>query len=101
MQFLTARLLSRSVRLPASSPRSSPSILSARPFTCATRTLYPRKDSQDKDSINRESTEYSKSGTDDQVAAQDDAAFNPDKTSPEDEMESAGNEVIISRAEHQ
>jgi len=96
MQFSTTRLLTRSLRLPTSSIYSSPSILSTRPFTSTTRTLYPRKDSQDKDSINRESNEYAKSGTDDQAAAQDDAAYNPNKTSPEDQKETAGvgNEVM-------
>jgi hypothetical protein len=55
----------------------------------------PRKDSQDKDSINTEATEYTKSGTDDGAAAQEEAAFDPNNTSPEGEMKKAGegNEV--------
>ncbi|MCJ1243574.1 hypothetical protein MMC30_000771 [Trapelia coarctata] len=94
MQFSTTRLLTRSLRLPPSSTRSYSSILVTRPFSSTTRTLYPRKDSQDKDSINNESTEYSKSGSDDQAARQEDAAYNPNKTDPEDQKETAakGNE---------
>jgi len=95
MQFVTTRLLTCSLRLPPSSTRLSSSLLRARPLSSASRTLYPRKDSQDKDSINNESTEYSKSGSDDQVARQEDAAFDPNKTDPEDQKETAakGNEV--------
>lgn len=52
--------------------------------------LLPRKDSQDKDSINTEATEYTKSGTDDEVAAQDKAAFDPNQTSPEAQKATAG-----------
>jgi hypothetical protein len=36
---------------------------------------YPRKGYEDKDSINAEATEYSKSGTDDAAAKQEEAAF--------------------------
>ena len=59
-------------------------------FSVTNRPLWPRKGAEDKDSIDRESTEYSKSGTDDQSAAQDEAAFDADKTSPESQMEKAG-----------
>jgi hypothetical protein len=51
---------------------------------------HPRKDSQDKDSINREPTEYSKSGTDDGAAGQEEAAFDPSVTDPGEEKEKAG-----------
>jgi hypothetical protein len=56
---------------------------------------YPRKDSQDKDSINTEATEYSKSGSDDAAARQEKAAFDPSTTDPQEEKEiaGAGNEV--------
>jgi len=68
-----------------------PSVLSSlRQFTQATTLRYPRKDSQDKDSINTEATEYSKSGTDDQSARNEDAAFNSEITSPEGEKKVAG-----------
>lgn len=50
----------------------------------------PRKDSQDQDSINTEATEYSKSGTDDQAARQEQAAFDPSTTDPAKEKSKAG-----------
>ena len=65
-------------------------------FHNSAKLAYPRKGSEDKDSINRESTEYSKSGTDDEAAAMNDAAFDPSKTSPEEQMETAGKESAVS-----
>lgn len=65
-----------------------------RPFHKTPLQNYPRKDSQDKDSINTEATEYSKSGTDDQsAAATESTAFDPKTTSPEAEHEEARREV--------
>ena len=61
-----------------------------RQFSQSTRLAYPRKDSQDKDSINTEATEYSKSATDDEGARQQDAAFNPDITDPQQQKDVAG-----------
>ncbi len=69
-------------------PQSSTTTL--RHFSRQTTLRYPRKDSQDKDSINTEATEYSKSGSDDQSARNQDAAFDPDVTSPEGEKDAAG-----------
>ena len=63
----------------------------ARPLHQST-CLRARKDTQDKDSLKPEASEYSKSGSDDKAAAMDDAAFNPDKTRPEEEHNSAGRE---------
>jgi len=72
-------------------PRSlKPCILPIRPFTQTTRTAYPRKGSEDKDSINTEATEYSKSGTDDASAKQEEAAFDPSTTDPKTEKNVAG-----------
>ncbi|MCJ1224423.1 hypothetical protein MMC12_001068 [Toensbergia leucococca] len=51
---------------------------------------YPRKDSQHKDSMNVEANEYSKSGTDDQAARQEEAAFDPQTTDPQAQKEVAG-----------
>jgi hypothetical protein len=65
-------------------------VLASRRFSQSIRSAYPRKDSQDKDSINTEATEYSKSATDDEGARQEDAAFNPDITNPQEEMDKAG-----------
>ena len=62
---------------------------SRRQFSQSTWLAYPRKDSQDKDSINTEATEYSKSATDDEGARHDDAAFNPDITDPQQQKDKA------------
>ena len=67
-----------------------PNAQSDRTFIQQAWLAYPRKDSQDKDSIDTEATEYSKSGTDDAAARQEDAAFDPNKTDPEEQMETAG-----------
>jgi hypothetical protein len=61
-----------------------------RPFTTTSPATYPRKHAQDRDSLKPESTEYSKSGTDDAAAQNPDAAFNPKKTRPEEETAAAG-----------
>lgn len=68
----------------------------SRQFSQSTAHSYPRKDSQDRNSINRESTEYSRSGTDDQAAATDDAAFNPDLTDPDSQKKKSGAEEDVS-----
>lgn len=62
-------------------------------FKTATRS-YARKDSQDKDSIVTESTEYSKSGSDSK-AAHEEAAFSRDKTRPEEQKAAEASEVSI------
>ena len=43
----------------------------------------------DKDSINTEATEYSKSATDDEGARHADTAFNPDVTDPQEQKDMA------------
>ena len=58
---------------------------------------YPRKDTQDKDSIDTSSNEYSKSGSDD-AAASSNAAFDSSKTSPESAKKTAEHEDEIGRA---
>ena len=67
----------------------------AHPRTLATTPFraYPRKDSQDRESINTDATEYSKSGSDDKSAAQERAAFEPGRTDPEEAKEEAGKDV--------
>ena len=62
----------------------------SRQFSQSTAYSYPRKDSQDRNSINRESTEYSRSGSDDQTAEIDGAAFNPDLTDPDSQKRKTG-----------
>lgn len=61
-----------------------------RPFSQTISFALPRKDSQNKDSINTEATEYSKSATDDEAARQGDAAFDPDITDPQEQKQKAG-----------
>ncbi|KAL7938480.1 hypothetical protein V8C35DRAFT_288187 [Trichoderma chlorosporum] len=53
---------------------------------------YPYKDSQDRQSLKPRSNNGTRSGRDDDVAAQKDAAFDPSKTdpTPESEAEVAG-----------
>ena len=61
-----------------------------RQFSQTVSFALPRKDSQDKDSINTEATEYSKSATDDEGARHENAAFNPDITDPQAQKDKAG-----------
>lgn len=61
-----------------------------RPFSQTISFALPRKDSMDKDSINTEATEYSKSATDDEGARQQEAAFDPDITDPQEQKHKAG-----------
>ena len=63
---------------------------SCRHLSSSARFANPRKDSQDKDSINTEATEYSKSATDDEAARQGDAAFDPSITDPHEQHGKAG-----------
>lgn len=49
-----------------------------------------RKGAEDKDSLQPSRSEYSQTGTDDAAAVNEDAAFNPSKTRPEDEVDTAG-----------
>lgn len=58
------------------------------------RSLWPKKESQDRDSINTESTEYTKSSTDESVAHTE-VAFDPTKRSPEDEKSQADKEKKV------
>lgn len=55
----------------------------------SSRLSYPRKDSQNRESINTDATEYSKSDTDDKAAQQDNVAFNPDLTDPQTQKKKA------------
>ena len=75
-------LLQRATRAQFSQPR----------FLSTTRSLLAAKDTQDKDTLKPISNEYSKSGSDD-AAAHSDAAFNPNKTSPESAEATAESEA--------
>jgi hypothetical protein len=50
----------------------------------------PYKDDQDRESLKPRAQDYSKSGSDDETAANTDAAFNPKMTSPEEAKRTAG-----------
>ncbi|KAK8195859.1 hypothetical protein M8818_007010 [Zalaria obscura] len=84
----TLRTLSRPLRTSTRISTLPIRNLSYRP----TPTLLARKDAQGKDDLKPESNEYSKSGSDDAAAATEDTAFNPNKTSPEEEHDAAGEE---------
>lgn len=76
--------------------RCKPTPPTSRQFSDSTHVKYPRKDSQDKDSINTEATEYSKSGTDDASARHDDTAFDPDVTGPSEQKNKVGDKTGVS-----
>jgi hypothetical protein len=84
-RYLPTRALHRA---PARSINVSSAAI--RPLSTS-RQLFAQKDAQDKDSLKPRSTEYSKTGSDDDAASMD-AAFDPSKTSPESEMGSSENE---------
>lgn len=60
-----------------------------RRFSQAPLSAYPRKGFEDRNSINAEATEYTKSGTDNQ-AAEEQGAFDPKVTRPEEQKEVSG-----------
>ena len=93
LQSMTVFRFFRPVRTSRSNIRTCQSKAALRPLQCfSTKSsrFYPRKDSQDKDSINTEATEYSKSGTDDEAARREDAAFDPEITDPNEQKDKAG-----------
>lgn len=61
----------------------------ARPYHASPALCHPYKDSQDRETLRPRSAQNTKSGRDDDVAANEDAAFNPHKTSPETEYDTA------------
>ncbi|KAL8735877.1 MAG: hypothetical protein Q9181_002626 [Wetmoreana brouardii] len=80
------------------------------PIPYLTRHLITQqqKDSQSKDSLAPEATEYSKSGTDDASARHEDTAFDPDTTDPgqqkdkvEDSTGASDNPLEVSPANHE
>ena len=65
-------------------------------FSRVTWVGYPRKDSQDRESINTDATEYSKSSTDDEAARQEESAFDPNVTDPGAQKRKAGESSGVS-----
>lgn len=78
------------VRRPFHPQVSSVAPCEKRQFSRLTLLAYPRKDSQDRESINTEATEYSKSATDDEAARHEEAAFDPNTTDPGAQKKKAG-----------
>ncbi|KAI0022789.1 hypothetical protein F4780DRAFT_777254 [Xylariomycetidae sp. FL0641] len=79
------------VRARAPLRNHTPSLFaSRRALTQTAAARLPYKDDMDRESLKPKAHEYTHSGTDEQTAQNPDAAFNPDKTSPEAERETAG-----------
>ncbi|RYP84892.1 hypothetical protein DL769_001086 [Monosporascus sp. CRB-8-3] len=78
----------RGLALASSSSSSLPAPRALLHQSAAARTPY--KDDMDRESLKPKAHENTQSGTDDQTAHNEDAAFNPDKTSPESERAAAG-----------
>jgi len=77
-----------------SRPSASRFALATRHFQTASQRQFPYKNTQDKDTIKTDSNEYSKSGGDGAAARQtEDIAFNPDKTSPEEQHDAASRKM--------
>ncbi|KAL6874970.1 hypothetical protein J3F83DRAFT_729377 [Trichoderma novae-zelandiae] len=70
--------------------RCTTALLPRRPYHTTAARRLPYKNSQDRESLKPGSNEGTRSGRDDDVAAQGDAAFNPSKTDPESEKAAAG-----------
>ncbi|EXJ95347.1 hypothetical protein A1O1_00467 [Capronia coronata CBS 617.96] len=82
-------------------PQSGLRPLSTTPYRFAAdqdpdRNTHPQREAQvDRNKLDPEASEYSKSGSDDTAAANEDAAFDPNITDPEEAKQKAGegNEV--------
>ena len=81
---MALRLSSRAITRPVSLSRH---------FHNTPRASLPYKDSQDPQTLSPRSNEYTRSGTDDQVAALDEAPYRRNKNKPEDELDAAGHET--------
>jgi hypothetical protein len=92
-------LLAKATFLPKSiTPYYTPRVLpaaSTRFLSTTPAVSFPRKNAQNREDINTDATEYSKSGTDADAAA-DDQAFDPSKTRPEDEKAAGGQSLEVS-----
>ncbi|KFA62977.1 hypothetical protein S40285_06847 [Stachybotrys chlorohalonatus IBT 40285] len=82
--------MSSPLRLFARSRLARSSLSAQRAYRTTALRPAPYRDSQDRNSLKPTSTEGTKSGKDDDVAANPDAAFNPSKTSPEEAERTAG-----------
>ncbi|KAF3018443.1 hypothetical protein E8E14_005911 [Neopestalotiopsis sp. 37M] len=92
--------LRSALRTPATTRLSSPLVSSSvRGFQSCRAVRMAYKDDQDRESLKPKAHEYTQSGTDDQAAANTDAAFNPNKTSPEAEKAAADSSLTNSPAD--
>ncbi|KAL8754021.1 MAG: hypothetical protein Q9199_004635 [Rusavskia elegans] len=97
LSWTTCRPLIRASYKPRTPSVPTPSTpLHPRSLSQTTSLRHPRKDSQHKDSINTEATEYSKSGTDDASARQEDTAFDPSVTDPGAQKDKVGDKTGVS-----
>ena len=71
-------------------------VIPLRHLSHSQRPCWPKKESQERESIDTESTEYTKSDTDDS-AAHSKVAFDPTTTSPEDEKAQASKQKKVSQ----
>jgi hypothetical protein len=82
-------------------PPAFPTSIRLRPLHQSSLLRMPQKDSQDKDSINTDASEYTKSGTDDDAARNEKAAFDPSQTVPGKEKDKAGEGNKVRSANNQ
>lgn len=87
MNSSTTTTTTTSTTTPSTTPSTTRSLHFSRTLLGSTK-----EDHMERDRLNPTSTEYSKTGSDDAAAHMDDAAFNPDKTSPEEALGSAERE---------
>jgi len=81
----------RTTLRPAAPTITAPALTVAARQYHTTLNLMSYKDDQDRQSLKPRPSEGTKSGSDDEVAEKTDAAFNPNKTAPEEEKASAAN----------
>lgn len=76
---------------PALRPISTHPILSLASSQDPERNPHPQRDAQqDREKLDPEASEYAKSGSDDTAAKQDEAAFDPNITDPQEAKDKAG-----------
>jgi hypothetical protein len=90
--------ITRHLLRPSTPIRAQPTSISITRPLSNTSALYARKGAEDKDSLQPRRSEFSLTGGDDAAAESEDAAFNPDKTSPEDELNTAGTNTKDNKA---
>ncbi|KAI1472883.1 uncharacterized protein F4812DRAFT_30991 [Daldinia caldariorum] len=77
---------------PLASATSTRLVVASRHMHQSSAPRSPYKDDMDRESLKPKTHEYTTSGTDEDVAAKQDAAFNPNKTDPDTEKNTAAAE---------